>query len=93
MDKRPKDMTQDELDGLPDYFSLGNKSITATTPELAKQYGVKLGDTLIKRHPIKLCASGAKGDDLAFWRDGNGAGWAPIYCGSEFGWAKQPMHF
>lgn len=90
--KRPKDMIPKELEELPDYMGVGVETFLADTSELAVKYGVKLGDTVRKRNPVKMYAGHVSGDDLVVWRDRKGDLYSPMYCGPDIGWAKQQIY-
>lgn len=80
MDKRPKDMTPDELKALPEYSSF--EYVDKTDP--------KTGHTTRQRLPMKMYAAGVNPDDIAFWSDENGT-WSPEYMGPDAGWAKRQI--
>jgi len=80
IDKRPKDMTPEELSALPDAYHLENEFVTDP----------QTGHTTVIRKQQKVHIRGMNGDDIAFFTDSSGT-WQPEYHGPEIGWAKRQV--
>ena len=73
MNKKPK--TVEEILALPEGSACTQRTITIDTPELAAEYGRKLGDTVHIPIACKASVVLVEEDDFMFVRDSEGFPW------------------
>jgi len=85
--KRPKDMTPEELDALPEIPLVEYYEHRVVTQKEADERGVPVGHTIRRPKVRKTYVQATEPDDLAFWTDSDGNMWMPVR--TEHGWGKR----
>lgn len=83
MSKRPKDMTQEELDNLPEYDMVEYEIISLPDDRYPQYEGTELRIPRIR----KMCVTSCSPDDLVCFATSDGRVWTPIFDGDT--WYKR----